>query len=79
MVSEILEITATISASSSIICTLMSFKHINTVQRYQISKMDKMWQFLLNAMRLTQIYYTAISNNNSNNNNNNNNKTKLYS
>ena len=42
MVSEILEITATISASSSIIYTLMSFKHINTVQRCLISKMDKM-------------------------------------
>ena len=35
--------------------------------------MNKMGQFLLNAKRLLQIYYTAISSNNNNNNNNNNN------
>ena len=30
--------------------------------------MDKMEQFLLNAMRLSQKYYIAISNNDNNNN-----------
>ena len=67
MVSEILEITATtISASSSIIDTLMGFKHDNDVQRCLISKMDKMGQFLLNAMRLQQIDCTSISINDNN-------------